>query len=164
MHPLKWPAISGKSSCTTIYGIKARSSSRSGICLVLAPTFIATSVYLTLKHTILYLDPTHLRLQPRLFAWIFIGCDIESLLLQAAGSSVVAAAGVQIRGCRRQGMISSSPVLRFRSRQWPSAVCWSQTSLSESGNKRPHMPNEMSLERKNHMKNIRIIIFAEIAT
>lgn len=63
------------------------------VCLVLAPTFIAAGIYLTLKHIILYLGPEHSRLKPKLFTWIFIGCDVGSLILQAAGGGVAAAAG-----------------------------------------------------------------------
>ncbi|CAG8928153.1 unnamed protein product [Penicillium salamii] len=63
------------------------------VCLVLAPTFVAAGVYLTLKHIILCLGPEHSALKPRLFTWIFIGCDIGSLILQAAGGGVAAAAG-----------------------------------------------------------------------
>ncbi|EAW07020.1 RTA1 domain-containing protein [Aspergillus clavatus NRRL 1] len=63
------------------------------VCLVLAPTFVAAGIYLTLKHIILALGPEHSRLNPRLFTWIFIGCDVGSLLLQAAGGGVAAAAG-----------------------------------------------------------------------
>lgn len=63
------------------------------VCLILAPTFIAAGVYLTLKHIILYLGPEHSRLQPRWFTWIFIGCDVGSLILQAVGGGVAAAAG-----------------------------------------------------------------------
>lgn len=63
------------------------------VCLVLAPTFVAAGVYLTLKHIVLYLGPEHSRLKPRLFTWIFISCDIGSLILQAAGGGVAAAAG-----------------------------------------------------------------------
>ncbi|CAI7643579.1 unnamed protein product [Penicillium discolor] len=63
------------------------------VCLVLAPTFVAAGVYLTLKHIILSLGPEHSILKPRLFTWIFIGCDIGSLILQAAGGGVAAAAG-----------------------------------------------------------------------
>ena len=63
------------------------------VCLVLAPTFVAAGVYLTLKHIILNLGPQHSILKPRLFTWIFIGCDIGSLILQAAGGGVAAAAG-----------------------------------------------------------------------
>ncbi|RHZ62577.1 RTA1 domain-containing protein [Aspergillus thermomutatus] len=63
------------------------------VCLVLAPTFVAAGIYLTLKHIILALGPEHSRLKPRLFTWIFIGCDVGSLILQAAGGGVAAAAG-----------------------------------------------------------------------
>ncbi|KAJ5623615.1 hypothetical protein N7490_012220 [Penicillium lividum] len=63
------------------------------VCLVLAPTFIAAGVYLTLKHIVLNLGPEHSMLKPRLFTWIFISCDIGSLILQAAGGGVAAAAG-----------------------------------------------------------------------
>ncbi|KAA8649597.1 hypothetical protein EYZ11_005962 [Aspergillus tanneri] len=62
------------------------------VTLVLAPSFVAAGIYLTLKHIILSLGPEHSRLRPRLFTWIFIGCDIGSLLLQAAGGGVAAAA------------------------------------------------------------------------
>lgn len=63
------------------------------VCLVLAPTFVAAGVYLTLKHIVLNLGPEHSRLKPRLFTWIFISCDVGSLILQAAGGGVAAAAG-----------------------------------------------------------------------
>lgn len=63
------------------------------VCIVLAPTFVAAGVYLTLKHIVLNLGPEHSRLKPRLFTWIFISCDIGSLILQAAGGGVAAAAG-----------------------------------------------------------------------
>ncbi|KAL4783374.1 RTA1 like protein-domain-containing protein [Aspergillus varians] len=63
------------------------------VCLILAPTFIAAGIYLTLKHIILALGPEHSRLKPKLFTWIFISCDVISLLLQAAGGGISAAAG-----------------------------------------------------------------------
>ncbi|KAJ5261055.1 hypothetical protein N7478_011650 [Penicillium angulare] len=63
------------------------------VCLVLAPTFVAAGVYLTMKHIVLNLGPEHSKMKPRLFTWIFISCDIGSLILQAAGGGVAAAAG-----------------------------------------------------------------------
>ncbi|PYH79216.1 RTA1 like protein [Aspergillus uvarum CBS 121591] len=63
------------------------------VCLVLAPTFVAAGIYLTLKHIVLSLGPQYSRLKPRLFTWIFISCDVGSLVLQAAGGGVAAAAG-----------------------------------------------------------------------
>jgi hypothetical protein len=63
------------------------------VAIILGPTFIAAGIYLTLKHIVLSLGPEHSRLKPKLFTWIFIGCDIGSLILQAAGGGVAAAAG-----------------------------------------------------------------------
>jgi RTA1 like protein len=62
-------------------------------CLVLAPTFLAAGIYLTLKHMVLYCGPEHSRLKPRLYPWIFIGCDFGSIVLQAIGGGTAAAAG-----------------------------------------------------------------------
>jgi RTA1 like protein len=62
------------------------------VCLVLAPAFIAAGIYLFLKHIILFLGPEYSRLSPRLYTWIFIGCDIGSLVLQAAGGGIAASA------------------------------------------------------------------------
>lgn len=62
------------------------------VCLVLAPTFVAAGIYLSLKHILLNLGPEHSKLKPRLFTWIFISCDVGSLLLQAAGGGVAAGA------------------------------------------------------------------------
>lgn len=62
-------------------------------CLVLAPSFLAAGIYLTLKHMVLYCGPEHSRLKPRLYPWIFIGCDFGSIVLQALGGGVAASAG-----------------------------------------------------------------------
>ena len=62
-------------------------------CLILAPTFIAAGIYLTLKHIIIYVGPQYSRFNPRLFTWVFIGCDAASIVLQAAGGGVVNSAG-----------------------------------------------------------------------
>jgi hypothetical protein len=61
------------------------------ICIILGPTFVAAGLYLSLKHIILYLGPEHSRLKPHLYTWIFITCDIGSLLLQAAGGGLASA-------------------------------------------------------------------------
>ncbi|KAK2748883.1 hypothetical protein FQN55_004025 [Onygenales sp. PD_40] len=63
------------------------------VCLVLAPSFTAAGIYWSLKHIVLYLAPEKSRFQPRLYPWIFIGCDIGSLVLQAVGGGVAASAG-----------------------------------------------------------------------
>ncbi|PWY88260.1 RTA1 like protein [Aspergillus heteromorphus CBS 117.55] len=73
------------------------------VCLVLAPTFIAAGIYLTLKHVILSLGPQYSRLKPERFTWIFISCDIGSLILQAAGGGVAAAAGSENQSLLKAG-------------------------------------------------------------
>lgn len=60
------------------------------VCLILAPSFLAAGVYLTLKHIVLVLGPEKSRIQPKLYTWIFISCDVGSILLQAAGGGVAA--------------------------------------------------------------------------
>lgn len=40
----------------------------------------------------MFLGPDNSRLPPRLYPWIFVGCDIGSIILQAAGGGVAAAA------------------------------------------------------------------------
>lgn len=61
--------------------------------IILGPVFIAAGIYLALKHIVLSLGPESSRLKPRLFTWVFIGCDIVSLILQAAGGGVAGSAG-----------------------------------------------------------------------
>lgn len=61
-------------------------------CLIIAPAFIAAGVYLTLKHIVIELGADFSRLRPRLYTWIFIFCDILSLVLQGAGGGTAATA------------------------------------------------------------------------
>jgi hypothetical protein len=62
------------------------------ICLILAPSFVAAGIYWSLKHIVLFTGPEQSRLAPRLYPWIFVGCDVGSILLQAAGGGVAASA------------------------------------------------------------------------
>ncbi len=62
-------------------------------CLVLAPSFVAAAIYLTLKHFVLYCGPQHSLIKARLYPWIFIGCDFGSICLQAVGGGMAAAGG-----------------------------------------------------------------------
>lgn len=62
-------------------------------CLVLAPSFLAAGIYVTLKHLVIYCGPENSRLKPRLYPWLFIGCDFGSIVLQAIGGGTAAAAG-----------------------------------------------------------------------
>ena len=58
------------------------------VCLILAPSFVAAGIYWSIKHITLCLSPLAPILPPRLYPWIFIGCDIASILMQAAGGGL----------------------------------------------------------------------------
>jgi len=49
-------------------------------------------VYLLLKHLCLAFGARHSRLRPKLYTWIFVACDIVSILLQGAGGALSAVA------------------------------------------------------------------------
>lgn len=61
-------------------------------CLIISPAFIAAGIYITLKHIILETGSSFSRLKPRLYTWIFILCDLFSLILQGAGGGIAATA------------------------------------------------------------------------
>jgi hypothetical protein len=63
------------------------------VCLVLSPSLVAAGIYLTMRHLTLHFGPEYSRIKPALYTWIFISCDLGSLVLQAAGGAVAAAAG-----------------------------------------------------------------------
>jgi hypothetical protein len=46
-----------------------------------------------MRHLTLHFGPQYSRIRPVLYTWIFISCDLGSLVLQAAGGAVAAAAG-----------------------------------------------------------------------
>jgi hypothetical protein len=60
------------------------------IAIVIAPSFLAAGLYLTLKHLVMLLGPEKSRLRPRLYPWIFVSCDIFSIALQAVGGGIAA--------------------------------------------------------------------------
>jgi len=61
-------------------------------CLVLAPSFLAAGIYLTLKHMVLYCGPEYSRLKAKWYPRIFIGSDLASIVVQAIGGGVAASA------------------------------------------------------------------------
>ncbi|GAB7327852.1 hypothetical protein MBLNU13_g11642t1 [Cladosporium sp. NU13] len=61
-------------------------------CLILAPSFLAAGYYLTIKTVVNHLGRESSKLAPRWYTWIFIGCDIVSILTQAAGGGIASAA------------------------------------------------------------------------
>ncbi|RYO97208.1 hypothetical protein DL763_002869 [Monosporascus cannonballus] len=62
------------------------------VCIIIAPTFIVAGIYLTLKHVVRENGSQFSRIKPALYTWIFVGCDIGSIVLQAIGGGVAAAA------------------------------------------------------------------------
>ena len=62
-------------------------------CLVLAPGFLAAGTYLTLKHATIYSGREYSRIRPEWYPWIFIGCDLGSIFIQAIGGGIAASAG-----------------------------------------------------------------------
>ncbi|KAI4182605.1 MAG: hypothetical protein L6R41_005878 [Letrouitia leprolyta] len=57
-------------------------------CITLGPTFYTAGIYITLYKIILYLGPEHARFPPKAYYWIFIPCDILSLVLQSIGGAL----------------------------------------------------------------------------
>lgn len=64
------------------------------VALVLSPSFIAAGIDLTMKHVALTFGKELSRIQPRLYTWVFIGVDIFSIVVQAAGGGIAASGDV----------------------------------------------------------------------
>jgi len=62
------------------------------VLLTFAPAFMSGGIYLLLKHVCLAFGAHFSRLRPKLYTWIFVSCDIVSILLQAAGGALSAVA------------------------------------------------------------------------
>lgn len=64
------------------------------ICaIILAPTLVCISIYLTLKHLCQALSPGLSRVRPRWYPYIFVPADVSCLLVQAIGGAIAASAG-----------------------------------------------------------------------
>ncbi|RYP73638.1 hypothetical protein DL771_003526 [Monosporascus sp. 5C6A] len=63
------------------------------ICaIIIGPTVICISLYLTLKHITLAVDPSLSRLHPGLYPLVFVPADVSCLILQAIGGGLAAGA------------------------------------------------------------------------
>jgi hypothetical protein len=63
------------------------------ICLLtFAPAFLAAGIYLMLKQLVIAFGAHFSRIRPNWYTYIFITCDIISLLLQGAGGGLASAA------------------------------------------------------------------------
>lgn len=62
------------------------------VLLIFSPAFLAAGIYLTLKHIVISFGEQWSRLRPNWYTYIFIACDITSLVLQSAGGALAATA------------------------------------------------------------------------
>ncbi|KAL1302186.1 hypothetical protein AAFC00_002617 [Neodothiora populina] len=62
------------------------------VLLTFAPAFFTAGIYLLLKQFCLTFGPQYSRLKPKLYTYIFISCDVLSIILQGAGGALSAAA------------------------------------------------------------------------
>lgn len=62
------------------------------VMLIFSPAFLAAGIYLTLKHIVINFGEQWSRLRPNWYTYIFIACDITSLILQSAGGALAATA------------------------------------------------------------------------
>ncbi|KAE8451356.1 hypothetical protein EG329_003985 [Mollisiaceae sp. DMI_Dod_QoI] len=64
-------------------------------CLIIAPSFFAAALYLTLKDMVRAIGPQYSPIKPIFYPWIFISCDLLSLILQGAGGGTAASANTE---------------------------------------------------------------------
>ncbi len=60
------------------------------ICLTLGPVFIAAAIYLCLGRIVVIYGEHNSRILPRSYTVFFMGCDVVSLVVQAAGGGIAA--------------------------------------------------------------------------
>lgn len=58
------------------------------VCITTAPVFFCAAIYVLLAKTISKFGRSFSRFNPSLFYWVFIPCDILSLVFQAAGGAL----------------------------------------------------------------------------
>lgn len=62
------------------------------ICVTIAPAFISASIYLGLARIVVIYGETISRVKPATYTFLFIGCDLFSLVLQSIGGGMAAQA------------------------------------------------------------------------
>ena len=62
------------------------------VAIILSPTLLCVSIYLTLKHICLAFNPSLSRMPPRLYPYLFVPGDISCLIVQAIGGGIAASA------------------------------------------------------------------------
>lgn len=69
-------------------------ANRNLIPLTLAPALLTAAIYLSLSRVVFVLDAEarRSRLSPRVYTYVFVGCDLLALVLQAIGGALAATA------------------------------------------------------------------------
>ncbi|GAB1319612.1 hypothetical protein MFIFM68171_09822 [Madurella fahalii] len=62
------------------------------VAIILSPTLVCISIYLTLKHVCLALNPALSRVRPHLYPFVFVPLDVSCLCVQAIGGALAASA------------------------------------------------------------------------
>ncbi|QIX02229.1 hypothetical protein AMS68_007746 [Peltaster fructicola] len=65
------------------------------VMLTLAPAFLSAGIYYTLKHITLTFGANYSRLPPAWYTWVFVSCDLLSIVLQGVGGGIAAGADTQ---------------------------------------------------------------------
>jgi hypothetical protein len=63
------------------------------ICLTIGPAFLSASIYLCLSRIVHIYSTLASRLRPKHYTYLFVSCDLVSLILQGAGGGIAATAG-----------------------------------------------------------------------
>ncbi|KAI9837863.1 MAG: hypothetical protein M1838_004729 [Thelocarpon superellum] len=70
------------------------------VCLTLAPAFISAAIYLSLARIVVIYGEHISRVRPRVYTFLFIGCDLFSLVLQSIGGGIASVSGNQAQANR----------------------------------------------------------------
>ncbi|UPK93262.1 hypothetical protein LCI18_004197 [Fusarium solani-melongenae] len=68
------------------------------VLLILGPTLVAAAISVTFKHLVLWYGRQYSFIKPVLYPWVFVGSDLFSIVIQAAGGGVssVATGGEEV--------------------------------------------------------------------
>ena len=58
------------------------------VLITISPVFFSAAIYVMIYQIVVYISRSQSRFNPRFFYWIFITCDIVSLVLQAVGGAM----------------------------------------------------------------------------
>jgi hypothetical protein len=121
------------------------------VCLTIAPAFFAAAIYLCLGRIVVVYGESVSRFRPRTYTLIFCGCDILSLILQAAGGGMASSAdtsdsvqigiNVMIAGLGFQVfslVVFSTMAIEYAVRVYRRPAEWNMTHSSLYNSKRWH--------------------------